>query len=505
MISVETSNKIQSLYKLHLNNISLFTNEDLKLLMNYLTEHALFEDIKKNKGYTIFKKILLNMRLKHCEKDDTMIKFDSVKNTFNIILSGEIKKRKFIKGFPQQGLNNNSSKKLFCIYHCLTDCLFAEIDKDVYVKYIVSKADDLYNKFMEKINKYSLFHRLANYEYNNLFLNYDERKYDPYETIYEEGDNIDGIYLIRKGKCLILKKKENILLNNYTNTIRNSRPFFNKNFSNTYSNDFEEYDTWERNNKLFQPIFAKNTKTNNALLIMSVGDIFGDLEINLNNNQREFSVKCANSNKTKVWFFSSDIIKDIIINFKEISIQKYDIIRTRFKYVNIANKIKKENEINQNEITMDDTMSTSKNKNNNNSLKQKINVCTFQPWVKEVYKVLKAKKNKKINNIFLTNSRDKSLKVDLRFINNNLNSHSQSKLKILPYNPPKKIISITKEDSYAKKNNLNSLAIKSINIPNIPKISHLKNNKSSEKKVFLKKIKKNNAKSLLKFSNNETF
>ena len=101
MISVETSNKIQSLYKLHLNNISLFTNEDLKLLMNYLTEHALFEDIKKNKGYTIFKKILLNMRLKHCEKDDTMIKFDSVKNTFNIILSGEIKKRKFIKGFPQ--------------------------------------------------------------------------------------------------------------------------------------------------------------------------------------------------------------------------------------------------------------------------------------------------------------------------------------------------------------------------------------------------------------------
>ena len=125
---------------------------------------------------------------------------------------------------------------------------------------------------------------------------------------------------------------------------------------------------------------------------MSVGDIFGDLEINLNNNQREFSVKCANSNKTKVWFFSSDIIKDIIINFKEISIQKYDIIRTRFKYVNIANKIKKENEINQNEITMDDTMSTSKNKNNNNSLKQKINVCTFQPWVKEVYKVLKAKK-----------------------------------------------------------------------------------------------------------------
>ena len=202
---------------------------------------------------------------------------------------------------------------------------------------------------------------------------------------------------------------------------------------------------------------------------------------------------------------SSDIIKDIIINFKEISIQKYDIIRTRFKYVNIANKIKKENEINQNEITMDDTMSTSKNKNNNNSLKQKINVCTFQPWLKEVYKVLKAKKNKKINNIFLTNSRSKSLKVDLRFINNNLNSHSQSKLKILPYNPPKKIISITKEDSYAKKNNLNSLAIKSINIPNIPKISHLKNNKSSEKKVFLKKIKKNNAKSLLKFSNNETF
>ena len=83
MLSESTSNKILSLYKKYLNEISLFTKEDLKYLMELYSEHSIFNDILKTKEYTILKKILYNIRLKTCEKYDTIVKFDSNKNVFN--------------------------------------------------------------------------------------------------------------------------------------------------------------------------------------------------------------------------------------------------------------------------------------------------------------------------------------------------------------------------------------------------------------------------------------
>ena len=173
MLTESTSNKIQLLYKKYLNDISLFTEKDLRLLMNYFSEHPLFSEILKTKGFTVFKKILTSIRLKTCEKYDTLVKFDSEKNVFNVLLYGNIKKRNLFKGLPKaEKLNKNSGKYLYCVFHCLSNSLFAEIDRHTYMKYLVSDANDLYDKFVGKIKKYSLFTNLPDYQYHNLFLNY---------------------------------------------------------------------------------------------------------------------------------------------------------------------------------------------------------------------------------------------------------------------------------------------------------------------------------------------
>ena len=102
MLSESTSNKILSLYKKYLNDISSFTKEDLKSLMILYSEHSLFNDMLSTKGYTVFKKILYNIRLKSYEKYDTVVKFDSNKNIFNLLLFGNIKKRNIFKGMRKK-------------------------------------------------------------------------------------------------------------------------------------------------------------------------------------------------------------------------------------------------------------------------------------------------------------------------------------------------------------------------------------------------------------------
>ena len=341
-------------------------------------------------------------------------------------------------------------------------------------------------------------------QYNELFLNYDEIKYGPHETIYEEDDNVDGIYLILKGKCLILKKKVINLSKNRSNGALYQNNFLtisNSNDNNINSRQNSQYNK----SKEFRTLFAKNNKNNNALLTMGIGDIFGDLEINLNNNRREFTVKCENYNKTKVWFFSIDLIKNIIKNFKEISEQKYDIIRTRFEYANIVEKVKKENPINIKEIKIEDVIDNSKKIYSNfKPFQQKINICALQPNFNEI------KKEKNLpqkNNKFLLTSRNKILnRKSLNFNKKSSISQPKTKLKLLANKPqnanPKNLISIRTENNYVKKVTSNTYAINEINKEKIEKI---KNIKSLEKKIYLKRMNKKNAKSLFKFSNDDTF
>ena len=142
MLSESTANKILSLYKKYLNDITSFSKDDLKYLMLLYSEHSLFHDILTTKGYTAFKKILYNIRLKPCEKYDTMVKFDSNKNVFNLLLCGNVKKRNLFKGMRKEYSKKNSGKYLYCVYQCLSNCLFGEIDRHVYMKYLVSSASD---------------------------------------------------------------------------------------------------------------------------------------------------------------------------------------------------------------------------------------------------------------------------------------------------------------------------------------------------------------------------
>ena len=504
MLSESTSNKILSLYKKYLNDITSFSKDDLKHLMLLYSEHSLFHDILTIKGYTAFKKILYNIRLKPCEKYDTMVKFDSNKNVFNLLLCGNVKKRNLFKGMRKEYSKKNSGKYLYCVYQCLSNCLFGEIDRHVYMKYLVSSASDLYDRFFEKISKFNFFENLSITQYNELFLNYDEIKYGPHEIIYEEDDNVDGIYLILKGKCLILKKKVINLSKNRSNGALYQNNFLtisNSNDNNINSRQKSQYNK----SKEFRTLFAKNNKNNNALLTMGIGDIFGDLEINLNNNRREFTVKCENYNKTKVWFFSIDLIKNIIKNFKEISEQKYDIIRTRFEYANIVEKVKKENPINIKEIKIEDLIDNSKKIYSNfKPFQQKINICALQPNFNEI------KKEKNLpqkNNKFLLTSRNKILnRKSLNFNKKSSISQPKTKLKLLANKPqnanPKNLISIRTENNYVKKVTSNTYAI---NERNKEKIEKIKNIKSLEKKIYLKRMNKKNAKSLFKFSNDDTF
>ena len=490
MLSEITATKIQMLYKKYQNDISLFTKEDLNSLMNYFLEHPLFNDTRKTKGYTIFKKIILNLKIKPCEKNDTIVKFNSNRNIFNILLYGDIKKRNAFKGMSKQKLQKNSGKYLYCIYHCLSDALFFEINRHHYMKYIVADAVDLYDKFVEKISKYSFFENLPYYQYNKLFLNYEEKKYNHDEIIYNEGDNIDGIYLILKGKCLIYKKR----VSNY----------FDINGKNYLPSWINELSKNENKNKYFKPVFARNNKRND-LLTMTEGDIFGDLEINLNgNNKREFSVKCADFKKTKVCFFPLNIIKSIVNKFQNISEQKNEIIRTRFKYCNIVDKVKKENNIHKNEIKLPEMINNNKNSNSNfKCFHHTINICNLMPDFNNIQTQKNYKERNLFNNMFLMSDNNSILKRKSKSINK-YNLTPRKRIQILNNKSQNihNLISIIKENKYAKKIKLDMLVVKSIN--------NQKNNKNNfmnefDKEFFQRKINKNDNKYLIKSSNDITY
>jgi len=300
---------------------------------------------------------------------------------------------------------------------------------------------------------------------------------------------------------LSLKKK----INNYL--LDNNSLFYQNNFLTISNNGMNEKKKEQNNSKLFHPIFAKDSKNNNVLLTMVPGDIFGDLEINLNNNKREFSVKCGNYNKTKIWYFSLNIIEKIINNFKDLSMQKYDIIKTRFEYANLVNKVKKDNAINKNEMIIDDALMKAKtNRSNFRSLNQKINMFPLSPSSNNsLFEKPFFQNRNLLNNVPLISSRNQSLNTkSKRIIKNNLSCQSKPKLRILPYQSPneRNIISILKENNYIKMAKSNKQAMNSNGNLRINKINQLN---LIDQKLFLKKINKNKKKNLVQCSNNETF
>ena len=213
-------------------------------------------------------------------------------------------------------------------------------------------------------------------------------------------------------------------------------------------------------------------------------------------------MKCVNYNKTKVWFFSIDLIKDIIKNFKDLSEQKYDIIRTRFEYMNIMDKVKKENPIDKFEIKIDDNINNSKN---NCSIfkpfQQKINIRALHPNFGEVSKERQLFPK---NNKFVLTSRNHMLNGIFSIFNkNNSTTQPKIKLKILTNKSQnqKNLISIKTENNYIKNVSSNMYPNKVGDKQNIGKISNIK---SLCQKIFMNKINKTKVKDLFKSSNDET-
>ena len=315
MLTKETFTTILSMYEKYQNDITLFTLEDIKILINYYTEHPLFSEIKTSKGYSIIQKIIYKLVIKEYNKDEEVFKYDEMNQKYNIFLYGDIKKRNYFKGMKRLG----KSKYLYCIYKCLSKSYFAEIDYDIYKKYILVDQIVLLNKFIDKINKFSFFKNLTEISYKNLFLRYERKIYNKNEVIYKEGDEIDGIYLIIKGECAIVKQKVKLTqedklqkLSNEVNTLMKEGEFLQKR-----AISYNIFDPSNVKNKLkynkkkikLVPIFANNNNKNNILLTISPGDIFGDLEISKKYNKRQFSVVSSSHMKTKVWFFPLNIIR----------------------------------------------------------------------------------------------------------------------------------------------------------------------------------------------------
>ena len=206
MLTKQTFISIKTLYNKYQNDINLFSKDDLNILINYLMEHPLFLEIKNTKGYFIIKKIIYNLQIKEFQKGENVNKLNKNNNKSYIILFGDIKKRNYLKNI----IKINSKKIIYCTYKCISNSFFAEIDKELYINYILLDSNILLNNFIKKINKYSFFKNLSYSQYKDLFLNYEEIIYYQNELIYNQGDDVDGIYLIIKGECKIFKKKEKL-------------------------------------------------------------------------------------------------------------------------------------------------------------------------------------------------------------------------------------------------------------------------------------------------------
>ena len=465
MLKEETISTILSLYKKYQNDISLFSSEDYQLLINYLVEHTQFSEIQKNKGLSILKKVLYNMKIIEIKKEEEIMKFDETNKKCYIYLFGEIKKKNFFKGSKRLG----KKKYINCNYKCLSVCFFAELDNDFYIKYILEEPSILLKDFIQKLFKFQFFKNLSIIEYKTLFLNYEERIYNQNEIIYKEGDEIDGIYLIIEGECKIIKEnlsKELLLSKEMIRIINNKNSLHHKSFfsrNEIISNDFK----CQTERKKFTSILSNNINKNKVLLIIRECDLFGDLEISKNIKKRQFSIISSNFMKSRLWFFPTKISNIFLRNIQKLSSQKYQILKTRIEFANFMEKMKNIDEANSKK-----TFEVAKI-HNLNEKRFKINILSLTKIKNIINNNIIMREEKKGNDIFLTSFRN---------ISNNKKNNSNnitSKEMNLKWNP---------NNFYFNKNNN-----KILNISKCLKDKILKNSEINlfrKKRISLDKFKK---------------
>ena len=337
MIAEKTLEKIISLYQKCQNDVSLLSEKEINLLIDYFIENSLFSEIKNTKGISILKKVISNLKIKECKKEEEILKYDDNNKKCNIFIFGNVKKKALFKDSKKLGKKNY----LNCKYKCISNSIFVQIDNEFYMKYICEEPYILLKDFIHGLNKFPFIQNLSFLKSQNLFLNYEEKIYNKNEIIYKEGDEINGIYLIMQGQCKIIKENSNLIL---------LEP---KNELNIFSKEINQYKKKENsfqfinnipNNKLNYKdpklMFPNVISRSKELLSLEEGDLFGDLEINKKINKRQYSVISSSYLQTIAWFFSLNISLPLLNSIREISNQKYDIIQKRIESINFLDKIK---------------------------------------------------------------------------------------------------------------------------------------------------------------------
>ena len=251
-----------------------------------------------------------------------------------------MKKKTFFKDSKKIG----KKKYLNCKYKCLSNSIFAQLDNNIYIKYICEEPYILLKDFIDKLNKFPFFQNLSFLKSQNLFLNYEEKIYNKNEIIYKEGDDINGIYLIIQGECKIIKEKLNLII------LKSKKEFniFSKEVNSYKKKEsiYQSTDNYPTNIFTYQENKSKMNVSNNskALLSLGEGDLFGDLEINKNINKRQYSVISSSYSQTITWFFSLNISSSLLNNIRIISNQKYDVIQKRIESTDFLVKIKNRKE-----------------------------------------------------------------------------------------------------------------------------------------------------------------
>ena len=486
MLSKETLNEILSLYKKYENDLSLFSSEDFKALINYFVQHPIFSEIKSNRGITILKKLINNMKIKEFQKGEEILKYDEIREKYHIPIFGELKKRNYFKGPRKLFLKNYY---LHCIYKCLSNCFFVEIDSAFYIKYILVEQNILLKKFIHKLSKYFFIKELSEYQYQKLFLNYEKRVYKKNEIIYKQGDEIEGIYLIKSGECQILKERNEINPEENYQLISKGINILNENGNGNHSLEikshfnkvifFKNKEKFNCKRKIvkFPPILGKINNKNKILLSIKEGEIFGDLEINRKMNKRIFTVIASSFIQTKLLFFPIKVSGCVLKKMQNISKQKNEIIQTRIEFIEFINKIKSENFTNKNEVGIKII------KDRFHSLNEKkLNQVSFSPANLKTLINEKGliKEEKNMSTLFLTSPINNNM---FQKTKNNDNYNNQSK-----------------DLFFTKRNHKNTKNDSSIKNPNNSLHKKTKNyNKIKELNLF--RVKKNNFDNLNKKRN----
>ena len=76
MLTSETFKKIISIYERYHNDITLCSNDEIKLLINLFIEHPILADIKASKGYSIIQKTIYKLKIEEQKRDEEVLNYD---------------------------------------------------------------------------------------------------------------------------------------------------------------------------------------------------------------------------------------------------------------------------------------------------------------------------------------------------------------------------------------------------------------------------------------------